>query len=183
MHKGTSISIILITGLMTALTVVGGMIRIPAFPVAFSMQTFFVYLSGVMLPGLWAAVSQVLYIVLGLMGLPVFTAGGGPGYVLHPTFGFLAGFPLASFLISRTVRSTFDAKKYGAVFALSYLLVSIIGMGYLYCNMKWIAGTSVGWSRVIISGLVLFLPSEAVKIGVAAWLSVKLSRYRRWMHS
>ena len=183
MYKGTSISIILMTGLMTALTVVGGMIRIPAFPVAFSMQTFFVYLSGVLLPGIWAPVSQLLYIALGLMGLPVFTAGGGPGYLLHPTFGFLAGFPLASFLISRAVKNGFDFKKYGVVFAISYLLISIIGMGYLYCNMKWIAGTSVGWSRVIISGLILFLPSETVKILAAAWLSVKLTRYRGGKYS
>lgn len=179
MHKGISISLLLTSGLMAALTVVGGFIRIPALPVAFSLQTFFVYLSGVMLPNPWAPISQLIYIALGLMGLPVFSAGGGPGYILHPTFGFLLGFPMASAMVARYARKN-SAAQYAVVFGVAYLLLSMTGVAYLYCNLRWIVGAPVSFSKAVFSGFLFFVPSECIKIGLAAVLAVRLAPYKKW---
>ena len=81
--------------LFTVLTAVGAFIKIPLGAVPVSLQTVFVLLSALLL-GKKAAISQGLYVLLGLLGLPIFTGGGGIGYVLTPTFGYLIGFIAAT---------------------------------------------------------------------------------------
>ena len=91
---------IVLVSLTVALTAAGAWVRIPLGPVPVSLQTLFVLLSGAVLGSGLGAMSMCVYLALGLIGLPVFTAGGGPGYVLSPTFGFLLSFPLSSSLFA-----------------------------------------------------------------------------------
>ena len=82
---------IILTGLFAALTAIGAFIRIPTPISSFTLQVFFTCMAGLLLgPGLGAA-SQAVYVLLGLVGLPIFTQGGGFSYVTQPTFGFLLG--------------------------------------------------------------------------------------------
>ena len=81
--------------LFGALTAIGAFIVVPLQPVPFTLQTFFTALSGVILGGRTAALSQVVYLILGCMGLPVFAGGkAGLGIVLGPTGGYILGFIL-----------------------------------------------------------------------------------------
>ena len=79
--------------LFVAITVVFGFIKIPMQPVAMSLLTLATALAGCFLSPLSAALSQIIYVVMGLIGIPVFTAGGGFAYVLQPSFGFLLFLP------------------------------------------------------------------------------------------
>lgn len=76
---------------MGALSAAGSLLRIPFFPVPLTLQFFFALMAGLTLGKSWGALSQLMYLLAGLAGLPVFAGGGGPGYVLQPTFGFLLG--------------------------------------------------------------------------------------------
>ena len=67
-------------------TAVGAYVRIPLPAVPLTLQTAAVLLSGILLGPRMGALSQAVYVVTGLIGLPVFAQGGGPGYVLKPTF-------------------------------------------------------------------------------------------------
>ena len=88
--------------LMAALTAVSAYVTLPIGPVPITMQTCFVLLSGAVLGSRWGAGSQIVYVCLGLAGIPVFAGGmSGPGVVLSPTFGYIAGFVLAAFLTGR----------------------------------------------------------------------------------
>ncbi len=89
---------LLAAAVFAALTGASAYVRIPFFPVPFTLQTLFVYLSGITLGKKYGMASQGLFLTLGLIGLPVFTGGGGPASVLQPTFGYLAAFPLAAWL-------------------------------------------------------------------------------------
>lgn len=87
-------------GLFTALMAVGAWIHImiPLGPsgVTISLQVFFAVLAGFFL-GPWKGfVSVLIYLILGLIGLPIYAHGGGIAYVLKPTYGFLIGFALAA---------------------------------------------------------------------------------------
>lgn len=87
------------TSIMAALTAAGAFIQFPLGPVPFSLQTFFVMLSGFILGPAYGPLAMLLYIFAGLLGLPVFSKGGsGLGHVLGPTGGYLAGFLAASLI-------------------------------------------------------------------------------------
>ena len=81
----------------SALTAIGAFIKIPVPYCPFTPQLF-IYNYGRLTA--WCTIGQCfavwVYIALGLLGLPVFTNGGGPGYVFQPTFGYLIGFALGS---------------------------------------------------------------------------------------
>ena len=77
------------TALFAALTAAGAFIRIPLGYSSITLQFFFTAMAGCLLGPVWGPVSQAVYVALGLIGLPIFTQGGGLTYLLHPTCGFL----------------------------------------------------------------------------------------------
>lgn len=89
--------------IFTALTIVGGFIKVPILPnvLYFSMQSFVVIMSGFFLNPNDAFFAQFAYVILGLIGVPVFTQGGGIGYVFMPSFGYLLGFMIGGFITSK----------------------------------------------------------------------------------
>ena len=78
---------------------VSSKISIPFYPVPMTLQTFVVYFIAASM-GMVGFYSTLSYVILGLIGLPIFAAGGGFGYLMSPTFGFLYGMVLASFVIA-----------------------------------------------------------------------------------
>lgn len=116
--------------MFSALIIVGAFIKIdiplPLYTMHFTLQWFFVIMSALLLGEKIGTLSVAVYLLLGLAGLPVFAAGGGPAYVLRPGFGFLLGFVFAAFLIGLIMRKI---KKQGM---LSMIFASIIGMVVYY---------------------------------------------------
>ena len=84
--------------LFTALIAIGAFLQIPLpnFDY-FTLQFFFVLMAGMLLGARLGALSAALYVLIGLLGIPVFAAGGGISYVLRPSFGFLLGFIVTAF--------------------------------------------------------------------------------------
>ena len=89
----------ILCALFAALAAVGAFLRIPVPLVPFTLQFLFTNLAGLLLGKKLGAVSVGVYVLLGLMGLPIFTGGGGIGYLVHPTFGYLIGFILGAGLV------------------------------------------------------------------------------------
>lgn len=78
--------------LFIVLITIGAKVVIPIPVCPFTLQLLFTTLAGLVLGPVYGGISVLCYIVLGLIGVPVFATGGGFGYVLQPTFGYLAGF-------------------------------------------------------------------------------------------
>ena len=96
-----------LAALFAALTAIGAFLQIPTGTVPITLQFLFTALAGLLLGWKWGAISQLLYVGIGLLGLPVFTQGGGIGYVLQPSFGFLLGLiPAAAVIGALTARRT-----------------------------------------------------------------------------
>lgn len=89
--------------LFAALIAIGAFIKVdiplPMYTMHFTFQWFFVLMAGFLLGAKLATISVIVYLSIGLVGVPVFAAGGGPAYIFRPGFGFLLGFVLAAFII------------------------------------------------------------------------------------
>lgn len=75
--------------LFSSLIAIGAFIKIPVGNVPFTLQPLFVMLSALVLDKKSAIYSVLIYIIIGLIGIPIFARGGGIGYIFQPTFGYL----------------------------------------------------------------------------------------------
>ena len=104
MNKEQTLSVrdITQTGIFTALTAAGAFISIPIGPVPITLQSFFVLLSGIILGSKKAVFSQITYLLLGLIGFPVFAGfSGGIQSIFKPSFGFIIGYVAAAYAVGR----------------------------------------------------------------------------------
>ena len=155
--------------LFVAITVVFGFIKIPMQPVAMSLLTLATALAGCFLSPLSAALSQIIYVVMGLIGIPVFTAGGGPAYVLQPSFGFLLFLPFMAAGISFVVRhdrflpakARFLWRHFASLFI--SLLQLLFGTFYYYILYKYYMNSDLTLAAAFMSCFVLFIPTAIIK--------------------
>ena len=166
-EKSTEIAMV---SLFAALTAVGAFIRIPIPYVPLTLQTLMVMLAGLILGGRLAALSQLLYLAIGLLGLPIFAQGGGPGYVLQPSFGFLLGFIAGAYLIGRMVERVerLSFPRTLAALLLGQAAIYILGIVYLHFNLNFIIHKPTSLSATIKIGLLVFIPGEILKSFTAA---------------
>ena len=87
--------------LFAALTAIGAFLHFQLFQATITLQFYFTAMAGLLLGAKLGALSQLLYVVLGLVGVPIFAAGGGFGYIFNPTFGFLLGLIPTAWVIGK----------------------------------------------------------------------------------
>ncbi len=170
---------IILTALFTALTVLGAFIRIPLPLVPITLQTLMVWLSGYFLGYFYGAISQALYLAIGLIGFPVFAQGGGPAYVLQPTFGYLLGFPLSAAIIGWMMHGAKREMVFPEIIAdlrasgsarilvaggLGMLAVFLPGVLYLYFAGNHFAGLQLSFQKALWTGMLVFLPGDLLKL-------------------
>ncbi|HDL17574.1 MAG TPA: biotin transporter BioY [Bacteroidetes bacterium] len=177
----TQLKMLLLAGLMATLTGIGAVIRIPMLPVPFTLQTFFVLLSGCFLGPTWGAVSMGIYLLLGIIGLPVFAGGSGPGIVLTPGFGYLIAFPIAAYWTGKEagigrIREKSPHKTFSIWLnmVIASLLIFVPGIAYLWVLKNFYTGGSFPIFKAIFFGFVIFIPGLLIKSVLAAVIAVKL---------
>ncbi len=165
----------ILTALLAALTAIGAFLRIPVGSSSFTLQFLFTALAGLLLGPGWGALSQALYVLLGLAGLPIFTGGGGVGYVLQPTFGFLLGLIPSAAVIGALSRRG-GAARFALACCAGLAALYMVGLPY----MHWILAVYLQreWTlrQTLMGGMVIFLPWDALKIAAAALLGARLRR-------
>lgn len=164
------------SSLFAVLTAIGAQIRIPFPFVPLTLQTFLVVLSGLILGPVAGSVSQLAYIAMGLLGLPVFAGGGGVHYIFHPTFGFLAGFIPGAWIAGKMAGKIRSGNIWAYVPACiaATAAIYICGLSVLYLNLNFIAGKSLSFGTIIRMGMLPFIPGDVFKILAAAFLAAKV---------
>ena len=161
-------------GLFAALIGVGAFLKISIpvapFPMHFTLQLFFVLLAGFILGNKKGALCVCIYLGVGLVGIPVFAAGGGPAYVIRPTFGFLLGFVLAAYVTG----SLSSVKGKG-------MMYYGIGMIYFYVISNFIISKSVTWHIVFINCFLITVAGDFILCILAAALAHRLRAFDRWI--
>lgn len=171
---------IILAGLFAALTAVGAFIQIPLWTVPVTLQFLFTALSGVMLGGKLGALSQLVYVILGLFGLPVFAGGiGGLGTIVKPSFGYLLGFIISAYIIGRIAEGLKKVSFTGllAAAAIGLLATYLIGVPYLYLILSRVMGSDITLAAAIKAGFLVFIPGDILKCIITAWLGTKCRKY------
>lgn len=163
-------------GLFCALICVGAFIKIPIPNLPITMQVFFVLLSGLILPWKTALIANFSYMTLGLIGIPLFTGGGGIGYIFVPTFGFILGFVLAS-AVTAAVSGKMKNNSFWHLLLTAFLgilLIYSVGVPYfaLSVNVYNGGGKSLLW--FIQAGVLPFIPKEIISALAAALTAYKI---------
>lgn len=165
---------LILTALFTALTVIGAYLRIPTPWSSFTLQILFVCMAGLLLGPKYGAASQIIYMALGLIGLPIFSGGGGPGYVFHPTFGFLLGYIAAAFVIGLICRRGATLQRMAIACVAGLAVIYLIGLPYMGWILNVYLGKGIDFMALLWIGMLPFLPADALKIVLAVALSRKL---------
>ena len=157
--------------LFAALTGLGALMVIPVYPVPFTLQTLFTYLSAMLLGRKIGTLSQVIYILLGVIGLPIFSAGkAGLGILLGPTGGYLWGFIISAYTMGILVEKKNINKIKG------FIVVGIIGLFIInFCGaLQLYIVTQLSLKAVLLTGVIPFIIGDFIKIVTASFIAHKL---------
>ncbi|MEG1642364.1 MAG: biotin transporter BioY [Synergistaceae bacterium] len=162
--------------LFTALIAVGAFIKIPVPVVPFTLQLLFTTLAGLLMGSRLGFFSVAIYILMGLIGVPVFTEGGGLGYIFKPTFGYLLGFAVGSYITGRIAESVINpsfSRLIVASFA-GLFFVYLLGLVYCYLISNFIIHSPLGFKALIIYCFLLAIPGDILLCLLSAFLSKRL---------
>lgn len=167
---------LVLTALFTALVAIGAFIRIPAPIVPITLQFASCLLAGLLLGSVRGGLAVTIYIVMGLIGIPVFTEGGGIFYVLKPSFGYLIGMAIGTFTCGFIARSgkklSYTRMVAGALAAM--LIVDGLGVLYMYLMYNYYLGTAMTFLKALYAGVAVFLPTDIMWCFLMSLVAYKL---------
>ncbi len=125
-------------------------------PIPLTLQTFSVFIVALILGSFKSAIVFFTYIVLGLIGLPVFSSGGGFAYIYMPSFGFIIGFFFAAIVVGAASKSNKFYLKY-ILGVVGLLIINIIGVLYMYLIINVYKGAGKDLLYIIEIGVAPFI--------------------------
>ncbi|MBU5439933.1 biotin transporter BioY [Tissierella sp. MSJ-40] len=165
-----------LVALFTGLTAIGAFVNIPLGEVPITLQTLFVILSGLILGPKLGAFSQIVYITLGLIGVPILAGlTGGPQTILKPSFGFLIGFIFASYIVGKicNIEKGIDNKRIWLAVFIGTIVIYLFGLPYMYLILNKLMGKNLPLSIIIKTGCILFLPGDILKALISSIVAIK----------
>ena len=165
-----------LTALFAALSAAGAFIAIPIGPVPIVLQNLFTLLSGLILGPVYGAAAVGLYLLAGILNLPVFAGGtGGIARFAGPTGGYLIGYLLAAL----TAGLIAGQPRVGIRIPLPRLiLAAAAGLLVVYIpGLAWLKiSRNLGWARALMIGFVPFIIGDILKGITAVIITPRLRR-------
>ena len=111
-----------------------------------------------------------------LLGIPVFTKGGGISYIFQPTFGYLIGFILCAFIIGKMTENLEEFRFTRIIFpvVLGLMVVYSIGVPYMYLIVKYYIGKSMTFGQAIAAGFTPYILPDLILSAVVASTATKV---------
>ena len=174
--RSSKTSDLALCALFVALIAMGAFLRVPVPLVPFTLQYLFTALAGLLLGAKKGCAAVCAYILLGLLGFPVFAQGGGIGYIFEPSFGYLIGFALGAYATGKvaghTARPSFARLLAANLCGLA--IVYLAGLAYCYCIRNFYLASPLGLWPLLLYGLVLAIPGDIALCVLAALLGKRL---------
>lgn len=159
--------------LFAALMAAAAFVQIPFPLVPLTFQTVVSVLAGLLLGAKKGAISMAVYMVIGLIGLPVFSAGGGIYYVLKPSFGYILGFiPAAAVAGLIAGRAHLSLWRYIFAAIIAFLVNYAVGIPYCIVAAHLLGVENL--TNLLITGNLIYMPKDAALCVLAAILARKV---------
>lgn len=171
----------ILSAMFAALICVGAFIRIPVPVMPFTLQVLFVILAGLICGKTGGGFSALIYLLLGLSGLPIFTQGGGISYLLKPSFGFIIGFVFGAF-VAGAIANKVKNPGYGRIYAAAAAGVAVIyacGIPYFYIINNVVLGIPMTVKATLYSCFLLVIPGDIISCVFAGLLAKRLIPLRQ----
>ena len=171
----------ILCAMFVVLIAVGAFIKIPIPVVPFTLQFLFTLMAGILLGGPLGALSVALYVILGLVGLPIFAEGGGLGYVFQPSFGYLIGFIAGTFVTGVIVNAK-SKPSIGRMLLGNFVglfIVYFFGMVYYYLMSNLYLGDPIGLWPLFLYCFLLAVPGDILICVGSAFLGQRLIPIKR----
>jgi biotin transport system substrate-specific component len=168
MHQKTKY--LALSAVCTALMAVGAYIRfpLPFLTVQFTTQVFFLLVTALILPPAYSTGALAAYVLLGLIGFPVFSSGGGLQTVLTPNFGYLLGFVFSSFVTSFMKQKWRGRFPYLFPAMIGALAVYMVALPYVALLSSLYQSKPVAFYALMSGYFLAFLPLDLIKAAGAA---------------
>ena len=154
--------------LFAALTCVLAPLAVPIGPVPISLTNLVIYFSLYVLGWQRATITYIVYLLLGLVGLPVFSGfEGGVGKVAGPTGGYLIGFIFMAIVCGLLMQVKKDKKIVNIVFCVVGMLIGT-AIAYAFGTMWFCYSTGTGLGAAMALCVIPFIPGDLIKIAIAA---------------
>ena len=153
--------------LFVALLIVSGFVRIPMPFAPLTLQVQVALMAGVLLGVKWGVCALLSYLALGLLGLPIFSGGGGLSYVVQPTFGYLLGLVLGAAIVGGVAHSgVITHRKIAFGLLLGLAVVYAVGAAYaLGVTTLYLGQTASGW-EFFLAYVLIPLPKDLILTAV-----------------
>lgn len=161
--------------LFAALTAIGAFIKVPT-PIPFTLQFLFCTYAGLFLGAKNGLYSQALYMLIGLIGIPVFTNGGGPAYVLQPTFGYLIGFAACAYIVGKIVDIS-DKIRFWPIFGTilcGLIVVYLFGVSHLYLIVNLYLHKEMTVMAALVTGFLPYVVFDVLQGIIIAMSAVRI---------
>ena len=169
---------------------------LPWSPVPITGQTFAVMLSAIFL-GKWGGVSQVMYVGIGITGVPWFARwNGGIATIAGPTGGYIIGFIIASIFLGHFVDKHIRSRTFSGMLILmlfaNFIIIHGLGLMHLYTWLSLVKHTSVGIWELLMMGTIPFIAGDVTKIVAASAIAkavtpkkayngeVDINKFKNW---
>ena len=179
-EKHLTIRELTLGGLFAALIGAGAFIKITIpvepTPMHVTLQWFFVLLAGLLLNRRLAGAAVGVYLLVGLSGVPVFASGGGPAYLLRPTFGYLIGFAVAAYgmaWLCENIR-VLNYAKLLLVSVAGLLVYYGIGVLYYWLVCRILIFQEITWQILLFQCFLLTVGEDFILCVAAASVAVRL---------
>ena len=178
MSIGERIFNLVLSSLLTALTVISARLNLAIGIIPITMQTLAVILTGLLLGPRAGWQVPALYLFMGLIGFPVFSGGGGIGYLFKPTFGFLLGFVPAAYLAGLLYHRKLFGRDFLNVISgslVGMVTIYLFGLGYIPFA-SFLFGSELAVLAAMLPGLPLMICGDCLKIACLAMIVPILTR-------
>ena len=167
------------SGVFLALLCITGVFSIQFTTINLSLQIAVIFILSCLMERKIAALTVAAYLILGLAGLPVFSKGGGFAYIFQPSFGFLLGFVIGAYVLSKiysssAIKSKLTAYIIGIISSL--LIVYILGSVYMYLLLNLYMDIDYSVAKTLSAAVIPFIPFDIGKAILSYFIIIALEK-------